>query len=125
MSRNEVAEKNRRNAARSTGPRTPGGKAKSRLNAVSHGLRSTALVLPGERASDWEAHRDGVAASLSPAGALEQDLACRIASLLWRLRRVTAFEAGHVDIKVLHDEVAPAFPAYRLWFGRSPFTSVH
>ena len=33
-------ESNRRNARRSTGPRTAAGRLKSRLNALSHGLRS-------------------------------------------------------------------------------------
>ena len=48
------AEINRRNAARSTGPRTPEGKARSRLNAVKPGCRARLPVLPGE---DPEAYR--------------------------------------------------------------------
>jgi hypothetical protein len=39
---------NRRNAQRSTGPRTPEGKAAVRLNALSHGLSARAVLLPGE-----------------------------------------------------------------------------
>ena len=42
------AEINRRNAARSTGPRTPEGKARSRFNAVKHGCRARLPILPGE-----------------------------------------------------------------------------
>src|SRR5690349_5423936 len=37
-------EANRANAKKSTGPRTPRGKAFSRRNAVSHGLSSTTLL---------------------------------------------------------------------------------
>lgn len=38
MTSKRAAEANRRNARRSTGPRTAKGKARSRLNAQSHGL---------------------------------------------------------------------------------------
>ena len=41
-------EANRRNALRSTGPRTPEGKHASRLNAFKHGLRAEAMVIPGQ-----------------------------------------------------------------------------
>ena len=45
-------EANRRNARRSTGPRTEAGKARSRLNALKHGKRAVAVlplpVLPHE-----------------------------------------------------------------------------
>jgi len=44
----ERAEVNRRNAAKSTGPRTEQGKAASRRNALKHGLRAEALALPNE-----------------------------------------------------------------------------
>src|SRR5437870_3847950 len=41
-------EANRHNALLSTGPKTPEGKAAVRLNALRHGLRAHAVVLPGE-----------------------------------------------------------------------------
>jgi hypothetical protein len=39
---------NRLNAQKSTGPKTPEGKAAVRFNALSHGLTARAAVLPGE-----------------------------------------------------------------------------
>ncbi len=41
-------EANRRNALKSTGPKTPEGKAAVRLNALKHGLLSRDILLPGE-----------------------------------------------------------------------------
>src|SRR4028119_1382113 len=49
------AEANRRNALKSTGPKTPEGKSAVRLNAVRHGLLSKEVRLPGE---DEEALRE-------------------------------------------------------------------
>jgi hypothetical protein len=87
-------EANRANAVQSTGPKTPKGRARSAQNALRHGLRSEAPVLPGESAEDWQGHLAGIAQSLAPAGALEVELAGRVALSLWRLRRVAAFEAA-------------------------------
>jgi hypothetical protein len=44
----ERREINRRNSLRSTGPRTPEGKQRARLNALKHGLRAEEFALPGE-----------------------------------------------------------------------------
>ena len=85
---------NARNAARSTGPLTAGGKSRSSLNAVAHGLRAVSPVLPGEDASQWEAYRAAVVAELRACGTLEAEVAGRVAAVSWRLRRVVAFEVA-------------------------------
>jgi hypothetical protein len=48
----ERREINRRNSLRSTGPRTPEGKQRARLNALKHGLRAEEFALPGEDQED-------------------------------------------------------------------------
>ena len=85
---------NRRNARKSTGPKTEAGKAASSANALSHGLTAAeSVVLPEEEPEDFERLRQGVIADLAPAGALQDALAQRIAVLLWRLDRVARLEA--------------------------------
>lgn len=89
---------NRRNALKSTGPRTPEGKAKTSLNALKHGLRASSLAVPVlEDPEDWEVHRKLVLRDLSPAGYLEAVLAERVAATLWRLGRVVRYESDVVS----------------------------
>jgi len=58
------------------GPNTARGKAASSRNAVKHGLRSDAPVIPElESFDDWERHRAGLVASFEPDGAFETFLA--------------------------------------------------
>ncbi len=74
---------------------TEEGRAAVKANALSHGITSTAPVIAGmESQSAWRSHLDGIVASLSPEGDLEEALAERVASLLWRLRRVTRYEVA-------------------------------
>lgn len=94
MAKPDRAETNRRNAAKSRGPRTDTGKARSALNRASHGLRSEATVIPGERAEDWQAFAEGIALDLGADGMAESAAATLIASNLWRLGRVARFEAA-------------------------------
>jgi hypothetical protein len=60
MSTERQIEANQRNARLSTGPQTPDGKAKSRANALKHGLAAETLVIDGlqsdfaERKVVWE-----------------------------------------------------------------------
>jgi hypothetical protein len=86
------AESNRRNALKSTGPKTTEGKAASSGNAIKHGAYSEALTVLGEAVEDFEAMRDGMVASMAPEGALEERLVDRLASIWWRLER-----AGRVE----------------------------
>ncbi|MBI1898644.1 MAG: hypothetical protein HYS04_19235, partial [Acidobacteria bacterium] len=41
---------NRRNSEKSTGPKSADGKARSRLNGITHGLCSAQAILPGDDA---------------------------------------------------------------------------
>jgi hypothetical protein len=85
---------NRRNGRLSTGPRTPEGKARSSQNAVTHGLTAQHALLPNEDVSEFERFRFDVHRELDPRGAVEIRLVETAASLMWRLRRVPAFEAA-------------------------------
>jgi hypothetical protein len=85
---------NRRNAKKSTGPRTSRGKAVSKFNAVNHGLLARDAVLPGEDAGDLEALHWRLAEELSPVGEVELMLVDRVADLSWRLRRAARVETG-------------------------------
>lgn len=81
------AESNRRNALRSTGPRTPAGKAISSRNAVRHGAYAEALAMLLEDQEDFEALRRGLVDTLGPVGPLEGNLVDRMASAWWRMDR--------------------------------------
>jgi hypothetical protein len=78
---------NRLNAQKSTGPRTAEGKAVVTQNALKHGLRAQAVVLPGEDGDEYARYRGQMTEQLQPADVQEIELAERIVGLSWRLRR--------------------------------------
>lgn len=87
-------EANRRNALKSTGPRTSEGKERSRRNAVRHGLTAETVIGLLEDADDYEAFQAAVIADYDAETAVERELVLRLASVLWRLRRATGIESG-------------------------------
>ena len=97
-SRRQIAA-NRRNAARSTGPRTDKGKQRSRQNAVRHGLTAETVVTILEDADRYEALEQALIRDYRPETEIEHQLVARLASLLWRLRRATLIEAGLFQIQ--------------------------
>ena len=94
MSSLRQIEANRRNARLSTGPVTDEGKDKSRRNALRHGLTAETVIHALEDADDYAAFEMAVTADFDAQSAVERELVLRLASLLWRLRRVPAIEAG-------------------------------
>jgi hypothetical protein len=94
MTSEKKAEANRRNALKSTGPKTPEGKDAVRLNALKHGLLSQAVLLPGEDEEALKELGQNLKVELQPVGELENLLVDRIIASYWRLRRLGRVEAG-------------------------------
>jgi hypothetical protein len=92
-------EANRRNALKSTGPKTTAGKEQSRRNAVRHGLTAETVIGMLEDAEDYRQFEAAVIADYDAQSAVERELALRLASLLWRLRRATTMETGLFEIQ--------------------------
>ena len=92
-------ESNRRNAQRSTGPKTETGKQRSSQNAVRHGLTAETVIEPLEDPEDYKAFEQAVTADYDAETAVERELVLRLASLLWRLRRSTLIETGLLQIQ--------------------------
>jgi hypothetical protein len=99
MSSLRQTEANRRNARLSTGPVTEEGKRRSRQNALRHGLTAETVIDALEDAQDYAAFEMAVTADYDAQSAVERELALRLASLLWRLRRATAIESGLFKIQ--------------------------
>src|ERR1700761_24805 len=90
---------NRRNALKSTGPKTEQGKRRSSRNALRHGLTAETVVEAIEYPDDYRAFEALVTAEYNAETIIERELVLRLASLLWRLRRAGALETGLMQIQ--------------------------
>jgi hypothetical protein len=95
---------NRANAQKSTGPKTPKGRAASRMNALKHGLLSQEVLIcsPHRYESEEElfALYDRFRDELQPMGPLELMLCDQIVTTHWRLRRVLAAESAEMALNL-------------------------
>jgi len=98
---------NRRNAEKSTGPRTAQGKAVVSQNAVKHGLLAQADVIRGEDREEFELYREELFWELEPVGTMESRLAERIVSLAWRLRRAERIHNEAFDALLAKETSSP------------------
>jgi hypothetical protein len=96
---------NRLNALKSTGPRTEEGKRASRRNAVRHGLTAETVIDALEDGEDYRGFEAAVVADYDAETAVERELVLRLASLLWRLRRIIAIETDlfQIQAEILRD----------------------
>jgi hypothetical protein len=93
-------EANRRNAQKSTGPKTAEGKARSKFNGLTHGLRATSAVLPDE---DGDAFADSLARWIddwSPATDDRRRLVERAATAAWQLTRCVRLETARLTERI-------------------------
>ena len=87
-----MIEANRRNAQRSTGPRTTGGKAAVRQNSVTHALTCQLDLLPETDQNTIAVFTTPLIRDLKPASEEELSLARRIAGYYWMKRRAREVE---------------------------------
>lgn len=85
-------EANRRNAQRSTGPKTDEGKAHSSRNNLRHGLTGQISLLPTEDRAAHDAFCNELSDSLKPETPMERQFALSVAEDSWRLNRARAIE---------------------------------
>ena len=103
----EQVRANRRNAKRSTGPRTESGKRVAARNAVTHGVFSKDAVLPGERKGEYIAFRNLLfnSTGMMPQDWLEFSIAEQYVLAKWRIRRLQTVELlVHHDVATLAAE---------------------
>ena len=104
---------NRRNALKSTGPRTEEGKATIRFNALEHGIRAHFILLPGEDRDTFEKLRNNLDAEWQPVGATETFYLEQMLSAQWKLRRVDYFE--HAVYHAITDPMEQFPKLLKLW----------
>ena len=88
-------EANRKNALKSTGPKTLRGKAYSGRNAIKHGLFARQLmdfVAHGEEQDEYNELLSGLRAQYGPIGTAEELEVERLALCWWRLKRAWRYE---------------------------------
>ena len=127
MTTNAQMKANRKNAKKSTGPRTEEGKSRAAKNALKHGLLARDTVLPGEDPADFDRQLSALEADIHPANSLEFELVRQIAHAQWRMRRLTRLETGFlaaaVDDQRRHlekrrpDELRPGYDGETLLLG--------
>jgi len=107
-------EANRRNAQRSTGPRSIDGRARSSMNALRHGITGQVSIMNEEDRGAHDKFVQELITGLRPEGAVELQFASVIAEDFWRLQRIRAVEndmlalgnfSDAADIDVDHPEV--------------------
>ena len=93
-------DSNRKNARKSTGPRSEQGKKVSRWNALKHGLLAKEVVIRNGKRKETSAGikflLGQLSESLEPRGILEEMLVEEIAVSYWRWRRALRCEAGEI-----------------------------
>jgi hypothetical protein len=100
MATEKQFEANRLNAQKSTGPKTPEGRAAVRLNGVKHGLTAETIILKGESEADFTQLFDSLEAEHDPVTPTEEALVVQLAMATWRLRRLYRVEGGFYSFKM-------------------------
>ena len=86
--------------SKATGPRTPLGKQRSKHNATTHGIFSRVALLASESQSEFDSLLEGLRRYFHPKGTLEEILVEKLATLIWRYRRLLTAEVAEIRIGI-------------------------
>ena len=102
---------NKANAAHSTGPQTPTGKARSSKNRLTFGLFTISDFVREDESESYTKICTSLWTELSPAGTIEEAFSTEIMSATWRLRRCRMVEEDIAGIAILDPMQDPATAA--------------
>ena len=90
----KVVQANRKNAERSTGPKSTVGKLAVRYNGVKHGLLAKQILFRHDetRQQEFKDFLDGLEHDLMPVGTIERMLVEEIGACWWKLQAATKWE---------------------------------
>ena len=93
---------NKRNAQRSTGPKTEAGKARAKLNALKDGSHAKTVrrVLPQENAIELDQRINKWISDLNPRNDAERELVVQAAELAWTIDRTKRCETARMAKRV-------------------------
>ena len=97
-------EANRLNAQKSTGPRSPEGKAASRFNALKHGADARSRIIPGESEDELLGISRQYHDEFQPESIAEVALVDTLVQCHWEKRRVPRLEAAAIAAYVAKQE---------------------
>jgi hypothetical protein len=100
------AEASRANGAKSRGPVTPEGKARSSMNGFKHGLRSGRVVLPTEGFDIYSGYLQAYMDVWLPQNIFEQDLVENMVNARWRIRRIESMETCAINATIVENNEA-------------------
>ena len=99
MSSLKQIEANRLNAQKSTGPKTPEGKAASCRNALKHGFTAEQLLLPNESKEEYEELAAQLREEYQPTNPTEELLVSQLIAASWNLRRYRILEGDYLRLR--------------------------
>ena len=108
MASDKKIEANRRNAQKSSGPKSAEGKSRSRQNAIKHGMRATLAVLPGEDEAAFAWRIDAWTSDLKPRNPVEQYLVDRAVKVSWQLDRIERAYVARLTANIKNAAADPA-----------------
>ena len=113
-------EASKRNGAKSNGPITTEGRARSSQNAVRHGLTShKTVIIDGESKEEWEQFQHEFLVKFQPRDFVEERLVIEMAVCRWRLERI-----WKMQVSILDQQIADEFPVIEEQYDQADITLV-